>query len=195
MFGCAHHISRIEKPMYGIADDGDFQNSKDSIFIFEETQRFGSKEKASQNYSNKGWQYLYSTSIGWSIPLYQYFSNPGKIKEAMINFNKAWLLDHHNPEAYWGMSLVMAQRDKNYIYAVELLEKAISCDSNRTRLWFDYGVSNLDVIQKSSLTDQMKIEGYRKNGIYAFNKVIHSDENEILKTKAKLFIEQMNENP
>jgi len=191
LLGCTPRYSVYERPMFGGETRSETQRKNDSLFVIGEIDKYGSMKYASSHNSKIGWQYLYSTSIGWSIPFYRTLRNPSKTKTAMQYFNKAWLIDSLNGDAYWGMSIIVATRDKDYENAEQLMEKAVKRDSTNIRVWFDYGVSNWDVLEKAKNLDETKITRYRNKGIKAFQRVIESSGQKTLKEKAEKYLRKI----
>jgi hypothetical protein len=158
LLGCALRYSIDEIPMYGNKPKNESQRKDDSLFIIEESKIHTGRENASKYYSEIGWNYLYYSNVGWSIPFFKYYHEPASLKMAMKVLNRAWLLDSLNANAYWGMAMIVTNRDKNYEYAEELMAKAIKCDSTTNiKIWFDYGVSNMEAAQNVKAADSIKI--------------------------------------
>jgi tetratricopeptide (TPR) repeat protein len=191
LFACTPRHSIYESSLRGSKSETEAQRKSDSLFVLKEINKHGSNQNASKHNSKIGWEYLYSTKIGWSIPLYRKLFYPLKINTAMEYFNKAWLIDSLNANVYWGMAAIVANRDSKHEFAEELMEKAIQCDSNNLNMWLDYGVSNMEVLECSDLNDSLKILKYRDNASKAFQKVIDSNAETDIKEKAKYFLEEL----
>jgi tetratricopeptide (TPR) repeat protein len=87
-----------QEPMYGAVDEK-AQNdtvAKGRTGVDSAIAQFGSAPKASEGLANQGFE------------LYQ----KGDLNSAMRHFNKAWLVNSNNPEAYWGFALVLTERNK-----------------------------------------------------------------------------------
>jgi hypothetical protein len=191
LFGCSPRYSIDEIPMYGNKPKNEFQRKDDSLFIIEETKIHSGQRNASVFYSETGWRWLYYSGVGWSIPFYKHFNEPASVNMAMKVLNRAWLLDSLNANAYWGMATIVANRDKNHEYAEELMEKAIQCDSTNIKIWFDYGMSNMEAAHNVKAADSIKIFKYRDKGIMAFQKVINSNADADIKELAKSHLTEL----
>jgi Tfp pilus assembly protein PilF len=98
-------------PMYGGVDRTADSSLKaaDEKLIADTTKHYGSREKASQAFVGNGFVYY----------------NRDDLVVAMRRFNQAWLLDPHNPEAYWGFGAVLHDKGKN-CEAMLQFQKALS---------------------------------------------------------------------
>lgn len=96
-------------PMYGGMDRSQVPALKegDEKFISSVVAEFGSREKASMAWTNRG------------FTLYQQDDLAG----AMRRFNQAWLLDANNGEVYWGFASILTDRNK-YCEALRMVELA-----------------------------------------------------------------------
>ena len=96
-------------PMYGGMDRSAVPELKsgDESFISSVVAEFGSREKASNAWVNRG------------FTLYQQDDLVG----AMRRFNQAWLLNPDNPEVYWGFASVLTDQQK-YCAALKMVETA-----------------------------------------------------------------------
>lgn len=98
-------------PMYGgmnrNADPG--LKEGDEQFIAGVTREFGTREKASAEFVETGFQYFRSNDLA----------------NAMRRFNQSWLLNPDNPEAYVGFASVISAQGKA-CEATRLMEKALA---------------------------------------------------------------------
>lgn len=103
--GCAPQNSRTN-PSFPTAS-----NTEAESFIFESVDKFGSKTNASNTYIDNGFKAY----------------NDNKLAKALDNFNKAKLLDEHNPEVYHGLGSIIYDQGDN-CRAMETMNKALSLD-------------------------------------------------------------------
>jgi tetratricopeptide (TPR) repeat protein len=190
LFGCSPRYSIYEKPMCGNEPKTELQRKDDSIFIYEETQKYNGNKNASNFYSKTGWEYMQSGRNS-SSPLVAFYHESASLKTAMKVFNRAWLLDSTNANSYWGMATIVGYRDNKYEFAQELMAKAIKYDSTNYEIWFDYGVSNMEIVQKAKIEDKTKLLKYRDKAIIAFQKVAASNTDNQRKEMAKKYIGEM----
>ena len=98
-------------PMYGGMDRNAISELRtgDENFVASVVAEFGSREKASSAWVNRG------------FTLYQQDDLAG----AMRRFNQAWLLNPNNPEVYWGFASVLTDQQK-FCKALKMVETAES---------------------------------------------------------------------
>jgi tetratricopeptide (TPR) repeat protein len=96
-------------PMYGQPEvaRSDAAIKADDAFIREATAKYGSRGAASRVWAGQGWTAL----------------RAGKPDLALEQFNRAWLLNPKNYQAFWGFGAVLSERGK-LSQAVEQLEVA-----------------------------------------------------------------------
>ena len=94
--GGSSRVGIDQVPMYGGMDREAVPALKagDEQFIAQASGAFGSREKASKAWADRGFR-LYAQ---------------GDEKTAMARFNQAWLLDSKNPESFWGFGLILRDR-------------------------------------------------------------------------------------
>lgn len=87
-----------QEPMYGAVSEKAQADmtSKNRSGLDSTVTQFGSESKASEGLANQGFE----------------FYQKGDLSNAMRHFNKAWLVNTNNPEAYWGFALVLTERNK-----------------------------------------------------------------------------------
>jgi len=97
-------------PMYGLPDvvRDPYLVSEDEAFVKNQLKRFGGNHQAASREQSKKAHELLSY---------------GQIQKAMEGFNRAWLLDKRNAQAYWGFGQVLVVRGK-VGEAIKHLEKA-----------------------------------------------------------------------
>jgi tetratricopeptide (TPR) repeat protein len=84
-------------PKYGSQPKSDALKASDAVFISGMDEEYhGDRAKASMYMAMRGWQFLAA----------------GDFDTAMRRFNQAWLLDHSNGTALWGMGAYEAQSGK-----------------------------------------------------------------------------------
>ena len=87
--GIAHAWDISLDPKYGLVTKDEAQLTADNKFLEEIDELYkGNRNQASQDYAVRGWQLL----------------RQDKLQNAMRRFNQAWLLDHKNGNAIWGMA-------------------------------------------------------------------------------------------
>jgi tetratricopeptide (TPR) repeat protein len=96
-------------PMYGGMDRNAVPELKsgDENFISSVVAEFGTREKASSAWVNRG------------FTLYQQDDLAG----AMRRFNQAWLLNPSNPEVYWGFASILTDQQK-FCEALKMVKTA-----------------------------------------------------------------------
>lgn len=95
-----------------LAND-DFLKSSDSLFHKD-------RRKASEAYSNRGWDYLRVSDTS----------------TAMKRFNQSWLLDSTYYGAYWGFAAVLGTR-KQFQESLQYFTKAIALNPKNSNLMLD----------------------------------------------------------
>ena len=84
-------------PKYGSLPKTEWQKEADAAFISSIDKDYhGDRNKASAELAARGWQYLAA----------------GNLADAMRRFNQAWLLNHSNGTALWGMAAIQASSGK-----------------------------------------------------------------------------------
>jgi len=79
------------QPMYGSLPKNEMQKAADEKFLASIDDYYkGDRKKAAVEVASRGWQFL----------------RQGNIADAMRRFNQAWLIDHTNGNALWGMAAV-----------------------------------------------------------------------------------------
>lgn len=108
---CESRIPIDQVPMYGGMDRNAIPELKvgDENFISAVVAEFGSREKASGAFVNRGFT--------------RYQQND--LAGAMRRFNQAWLLNPDNPEIYWGFAAIYSDQEK-FCEAVAMDELAES---------------------------------------------------------------------
>lgn len=108
-------------PEYGHIQKTERQKQTDKEFIETVLKQDSSLRKASDNYINFGFHYLYHD-----------------VKTAMYRFNQAYLLDSTNTDIYWGFGAIYTILG-DYTRAAEQYKKGLSMDPYNTHLLTDYG--------------------------------------------------------
>jgi len=84
-------------PKYGSLPKNEVQQTADEKFLSNiDTYYKGDRKKAAEDASARGWQFL----------------RQGNLPDAMRRFNQAWLIDHANGSALWGMAAIQANTGK-----------------------------------------------------------------------------------
>ena len=92
-FNIAHAQDTSLQPKYGSAPKSAPQLATDEMFIASIDEHYkGNHAKAAADVSARGWQLL----------------RAGNVNDAMRRFNQAWLLDHSNGVALWGMAAIQS---------------------------------------------------------------------------------------
>lgn len=107
-------------PMYGNVEKQQSMELAHERFINEATANFGSREAASDAFAHKAWQ-LYEQD---------------DLATATRRFNEAWLLNPHNPQAYWGFGAILHDQGKVH-EALAMLSRAAVLDPSNPRLMAD----------------------------------------------------------
>ncbi|WP_245905043.1 tetratricopeptide repeat protein [Pontibacter mucosus] len=81
--------------------------------------------------------------------------NEEQLDSAMVNFNRAWLLDRNNMEVYWGYGLVYGQQQA-YDKALYILYRALDKDKTNPRLLTDIATTHLSRFYKYSSVDDLQ---------------------------------------
>jgi len=135
-------------PMYGGMDRNAIPELKkaDEKLIAGTTKEFGSRDKASAAFVNRGFTLYYQDDLA----------------KAMKQFNQAWLLNPDNPKVYWGFASVLHDWGRN-CKAMEMINKALGYNQYFTGLYPDAGRlitlcavsdSTLNVEEKNKLFDE-----------------------------------------
>jgi len=130
-------------PKYGELPKNEAQKLVDAEFIaLIDAQYKGDRKKASGELADMGWQFL----------------RQGKVDDAMRRFNQAWLLDHANGRALWGMANIQggtkdpASALKLYVEAQALMERDIDFLVDQTRT---IGIVGVETGQKWMVMDAL----------------------------------------
>ena len=92
-FNIAHAQDTSLQPKYGSTSKSAPQLAADEMFIASIDEHYkGNHAKAAADVSARGWQLL----------------RAGNVNDAMRRFNQAWLLDHSNGVALWGMAAIQS---------------------------------------------------------------------------------------
>jgi tetratricopeptide (TPR) repeat protein len=163
-FACASHTGQVpidQIPEYDGIDRNAIPELKagDEWFIEGLTKKFGSREKASKAFSERGME-LYKQD---------------NLEEAMKRFNQAWLLDENNYEAYWGFGVVMHDK-KMAEESLKWLEKAYALNSNNAYLIADLAVMKTEAGRNQKYTETERMEIF-KNCDLLFKKAISLEPN------------------
>ncbi len=85
------------RPKYGLLPKNEAQKAADAKFLAGIDDYYkGNRKKAAEDASARGWKLLHQ----------------GNIPDAMRRFNQAWLIDHTNGSALWGMAAIQASSGK-----------------------------------------------------------------------------------
>jgi tetratricopeptide (TPR) repeat protein len=116
----AVEIPRDQIPMYGNIEKPQSVKLAEEQLIREAIATFGSREAASDAFALRAWQ-LYEED---------------DLAKAMRRFNEAWLLNPHNPQAYWGVGAILHDQGKVH-EALAMLSRAEDLDPSNPRLMAD----------------------------------------------------------
>jgi tetratricopeptide (TPR) repeat protein len=105
-------------PMFGGQTKCEVQLKIDKDFITECDLQFKDRKKASQFYTDKGWERFYKNDF----------------ETSMKRFNQAWLLDSLNADTYWGFGNILGTRQQ-FKESIPLLEKSISLNSKNPKVY------------------------------------------------------------
>jgi tetratricopeptide (TPR) repeat protein len=114
-----------ELPLYGGFDRQSFPElkAKDEQFIVDTEKRYGSREKGSEAFVERGVQYYFE----------------GNSVMAMKQFNQAWLLSPNNPDVFWGFATVLHGKAK-YCEAKAQIDRALSLNLSNPIALADAGL-------------------------------------------------------
>lgn len=164
-----------EIPMYGGIDRSSNPQLKagDEKFITGVTALFGSREKASAVWVNRGYKLYKQDQLGM----------------AMRRFNQAWLLDPKNPEVYAGFGGVLQDQGK-YCDAMEMMEKALALNPPTFQgIYPDAAqIVTLCAISNKALTPEAKAElTARSDALYKKAEEIEPDKRYIYASWARAY--------
>src|SRR5258706_3516970 len=109
-----------EVPMYGGVDRNSVPELKsaDEKLIADTSAHYGSREKAAEAFIEQGFR----------------FYNQDNLVQAMRRFNQGWLLDHNNPQVYWGFGAVLSDQEK-MCEAMKHFDKRLSFKKHITGMY------------------------------------------------------------
>jgi len=118
--------------MYGGLEKSKEIQKKDQGFIDWAVKEFGTREKASKDAADRGWQSYHNNDLS----------------TAMKRFNQAWLLDSSNAQAYWGFGIIVGIRaaenhpEENLNESIKFLQMAYDKDPANARIMADLAHSH-----------------------------------------------------
>lgn len=109
-------------PKYGLLPKTEVQKEIDAKFLksIDELNK-GNRKQAAQDLAARGWQYLRDENYD----------------DAMRRFNQAWLVDHSNSAALWGMAVVEASR-REFDESLQLFAEAKALIGDDLNFTIDY---------------------------------------------------------
>src|SRR5713226_973434 len=111
-----------ELPMYGGKQKTSDQIKADNDFVAWAVKQFGSREKAADDATRRGFQFL--SKSDWRM--------------AMKRFNQAWLLSPDKPEVIWGLGAALSYQGK-FQESETYFQKALALAPNNGHLLTDFG--------------------------------------------------------
>lgn len=153
--GCAseRNAEVDELPMYvGIEKSKDYTHTPaDKSFVSSQiVNHLVGREKAALLWIRKGFSSYHE----------------GNLRDAMKQFNKAWLIDSANPDTYWGYTLILSKQGQ-HCDAVKTLEIALSKGPMRNQFLHDAGFAvNACAIEDDSLSKQEKDQYFKRADSY-----------------------------
>lgn len=103
-------------PLFGERPKTAEQIDQEIHFLNDCDRNFASRSEASNFFADRGWDYV----------------DNGQLDTAAHRFNLAWLLNDHNPDAYWGLGVVCYQKNQ-LPDAIRMLKRGLAvADSNAT---------------------------------------------------------------
>lgn len=129
--GCASTAIN-EQPMYGGLEKSKELEKADRDFIDWAVKEYGTREKASMDAADRGWQLYYNNDLS----------------TAMKRFNQAWLLDSNNAQAYWGFGNIAAKQaaknhpEENLDESIKYLQMAHEKAPTNPRIMADLAFSH-----------------------------------------------------
>ena len=112
-----------EQPFFGFADRSPEQKAEDEKFVSAIIGATGSREKAFEEITMRGWRAV----------------NSGRIKEAALRFNQAFLISPEQSSVYHGFAVVAQFRFNDLDAADELFKVALKQPNPVKALRADYG--------------------------------------------------------
>ncbi|WP_461126428.1 tetratricopeptide repeat protein [Spirosoma aerophilum] len=101
-------------PLFGERTKTPEQIDAEIHFLNDCDRNFASRTEASDFFAARGWDYV----------------GNGQLDTAAYRFNLSWLLNDHNPDAFWGLGVVCYQKNQ-LPDAIRMLKKGLSvADSN-----------------------------------------------------------------
>jgi predicted Zn-dependent protease len=112
-----------EQPFFGFADKSAEEKAGDEKFVSAMIAATGTREKAFEETTKRAWRAL----------------NTGKIKEAAVRFNQAFLISPEESAVYHGLAVVTQFRFNDFDAADELFKIALKQPDPVKALRADYG--------------------------------------------------------
>ena len=113
-------------PKYGGLEKSKKEKKSDEEFIAQIMEKFDTKEDASNDMIDLGFQYLYR----------------GDLRTAMYRFNQAYLLDNNNSNIYWGYGAVYMTFGE-YDLARAQYQEGLKFNPDNDDILIDYGTTYL----------------------------------------------------
>lgn len=102
-------------------------------------QNFASRDEASQFFAARGWEYV----------------SESQLDTAAYRFNLAWLLNHKNVDAFWGLGVVCYQQGK-LPDAIRMLKKGLTVADSNAVLMTD--LATVQIKQYQSTKDSTELQ-------------------------------------
>jgi len=119
-------------PMYGEVQKCEKQIEWDNEFLEASVKQFKDRNKASEYYVGKGWEYFYSDENDLS----------------MKRFNQAWLLDNKNPQIYWGFGNLLGKQGE-FEKSIRYFLKSIEIEPKNAKVYESLATSYGQIFYKT----------------------------------------------
>ena len=119
-------------PMYGEVQKCEKQIEWDIEFLEASVKQFKDRNKASEYYVGKGWEYFYSDENDLS----------------MKRFNQAWLLDNKNPQIYWGFGNLLGKQGE-FEKSIRYFLKSIEIEPKNAKVYESLATSYGQIFYKT----------------------------------------------
>ncbi|GAB4025942.1 tetratricopeptide repeat protein [Spirosoma koreense] len=123
-------------PLFGERPKTADQIGDEIHFLNDCDRNFANRTEASNFFADRGWDYITSRQLD----------------TAAYRFNLAWLLNDHNPDAYWGLGVVCYQKNQ-LPDAIRLLKRGLALADSNVALMTDLATLEIKHYQDKASTD------------------------------------------
>lgn len=125
-------------PLFGERAKTAAQIDYEVHFLSDCDQNFSSRQEASKFFADRGWDYI----------------SDGQLDTAAYRFNLAWLLNHNNADAYWGLGVVCYQKEK-LPDAIRMLKRGLTVADSNVVLMTDLATVQIKYFQAKQQKDDL----------------------------------------